>query len=146
MVFKAGEKFFAFPLSSILEIRRVFKGEISTINGMESLKWRERIISLIRLSEVVKHDIEGNRLLRFARNDTTALFSPEQNKSFVLIIGLAEKRVGILVDKLMGKRELVIKAIDNGSNVVSGASILGDGSIVLVLDVLSLVKKAIAAA
>jgi two-component system chemotaxis sensor kinase CheA len=146
MVFKAGEKFFAFPLSSILEIRRVFKDEINTINGMESLKWRERIISLIRLSEVIKHDTEGNRLLRLAHNNTTALFSPEQNKSFVLIIGLAEKRVGILVDKLMGKRELVIKAIDNGSNVVSGASILGDGSIVLVLDVLSLVKKAIAAA
>ena len=146
MVFKAGEEFFAIPLSSILEIRRIFKDEINTINGMESLKWRERVISLIRLSEVIKHDTEGNRLLRLARNDTTALFSPEQNKSFVLIIGLAEKRVGILVDKLMGKRELVIKAIDNGSNVVSGASILGDGSIVLVLDVLSLVKKAIAAA
>ncbi|MFZ3066460.1 MAG: chemotaxis protein CheA [Nitrospirota bacterium] len=146
MVFKAGEEFFAIPLSSILEIRRIFKDEINTINGMESLKWRERVISLIRLSEVIKHDTEGNRLLRLARNDTTALFSPEQNKSFVLIIGLAEKRVGILVDKLLGKRELVIKAIDNGSNVVSGASILGDGSIVLVLDVLSLVKKAIAAA
>ena len=146
MVFKAGEEFFAIPLSSILEIRRIFKDEINTINGMESLKWRERVISLIRLSEVIKHDAEGNRLLRLAHNDTTALFSPEQNKSFVLIIGLAEKRVGILVDKLMGKRELVIKAIDNGSNVVSGASILGDGSIVLVLDVLSLVKKAIAAA
>ena len=76
---------------SILEIRRIFKDEINTINGMESLKWRERVISLIRLSEVIKHDAEGNRLLRLAHNDTTALFSPEQNKSFVLIIGLEKK-------------------------------------------------------
>ena len=143
MVFKSGERFFAFPLSSILEIRRVLKDEISTINGIESLKWRERIISLIRLSEIIKHDIKENGLLRLARNYAADLLSPEQNKSFVLIIGLAEKRLGILVDKLIGKRELVIKAIDNGSSIASGASILGDGSIVLVLDVLSFIKRAI---
>ncbi|MBI5180452.1 MAG: chemotaxis protein CheW [Nitrospirae bacterium] len=46
------------------------------------------------------------------------------------------------MDKLMGKRELVIKAVDNGSSIVSGASVLGDGSIVLVLDVSALIKKA----
>ena len=143
MVFKSGERFFAFPLSSILEIRRVLKDEISTINGIESLKWRERIISLIRLSEIIKHDIKENGLLRLARNYAADLLSPEQNKSFVLIIGLAEKRLGILVDKLIGKRELVIKAIDNGSSIASGASILGDGSIVLVLDVSSFIKRAI---
>ncbi len=146
MVFKSGERFFAFPLSSILEIRRVLKDEISTINGIESLKWRERIISLIRLSEIISASIYHSH--------STPLYPPlvrgelkggegEQNKSFALIIGLAEKRLGILVDKLIGKRELVIKAIDNGSSIASGASILGDGSIVLVLDVSSFIKRAI---
>ena len=158
MVFKAGEKFFAFPLSSILEIRRIFKDEISRINGMESLKWRERIISLIRLRKVINQNTAEERLLRSARNDkgydeqdshceeqSEEAISNDKMKSFVLIIGLAEKRLGVLVDKLLGKRELVIKAMDNGSDIASGASILGDGSIVLVLDVASLIKRTMAA-
>ncbi|MBI5180451.1 MAG: chemotaxis protein CheA [Nitrospirae bacterium] len=108
MVFKAGEEFFAFPLSSILEIRRVFKDEINTINGMESLKWRERIISLIRLKEIIDSCAIGKeRLLRFSRNDkqvasndiqyghceerSDEAISEDKGKSFVLIIGLAEK-------------------------------------------------------
>ncbi len=156
MVFKAGEKFFAFPLSAILEIRRVFKDEISTISGMESLKWRERIISLIRLKEIINNN-HPSPYPSPARGEGS-LFSAspplmgggeeegEQNKFFVLIIGLAEKRLGVLVDKLIGKRELVIKAMDNGSDIASGASILGDGSIVLVLDVAALIKRAMTSA
>ncbi|MEK6678265.1 MAG: chemotaxis protein CheA [Nitrospirota bacterium] len=143
MVFKAGKEFFAFPLSSILEIKRVFNDEISTINGIESLRWRSKVISLIRLGEIIEHSSPYHS----PTSDMGNLFSASPPyKSFALIIGLAEKRVGILVDKLMGKRELVIKAMDNGSNIVSGASILGDGSVVLILDVASLIKRIMVAA
>lgn len=143
MVFKAGKDFFAFPLSSILEIKRVFNDEISTINGIESLRWRSKVISLIRLGEIIEHSSPYHS----PTSDMGNLFSASPPyKSFALIIGLAEKRVGILVDKLMGKRELVIKAMDNGSNIVSGASILGDGSVVLILDVASLIKRVMVAA
>lgn len=142
MVFKAGREFFAFPLSSILEIKRVFNDEISTINGIESLRWRSKVISLIRLRDVTAGQAS------YPSGEDESFYhhvEDEQNKSFALIIGLAEKRVGILVDKLIGKRELVIKAMDNGSSIVSGASILGDGSVVLILDVASIIKRVMAA-
>jgi two-component system chemotaxis sensor kinase CheA len=56
----------------------------------------------------------------------------------VVVIGLAEKRFGLLVDSLVGEEELVIKALPSelvSSDLVSGASILGDGTVVLILNV-----------
>ncbi len=129
MVFSSEGKSFAFPLSSILEIRRVYKDEIDTINGLESIKWRNRVISILRLREYLsREDVKAD--------------NGDGKKYFVIIIGLAERRLGILVDRLTGKRELVIKAMDNGSDMISGASILGDGSIVLILDTASIIKRA----
>lgn len=129
MVFSSEGKSFAFPLSSILEIRRVYKDEIDTINGLESIRWRNRVISILRLREYLnREDVKAD--------------NGDGKKYFVIIIGLAERRLGILVDRLTGKRELVIKAMDNGSDMISGASILGDGSIVLILDTASIIKRA----
>ena len=63
---------------------------------------------------------------------------------FVIVVGLAEKRYGFLVDRLMGQQELVIKAFDNywGTvNCTSGASVLGTGKVVLILDAPALIMK-----
>jgi two-component system chemotaxis sensor kinase CheA len=63
---------------------------------------------------------------------------------FVLIIGTGNRRFGLAVDSLMGEEELVIKALDDpllSSPLVSGASILGDGTVVLILNVGAVISQ-----
>ena len=65
-------------------------------------------------------------------------------KNFVIVIGAAEKRFGLLVDSLVGEEELVIKALPGeivSSDLVSGASILGDGTVVLILNVPAVLSR-----
>jgi len=86
---------------------------------------REQILTLVRL----------NRL-----SQIHALEMPTEKKkrAFVIVIGAAEKRFGLIVDSLVGEEELVIKALPSeiiSSDLVSGASILGDGTVVLILNV-----------
>ena len=91
----------------------------------EVLRLREQVLTLVRLSRLSKiHAVD----------DAIA----KKNKSFVVVIGQAEKRFGLLVDSLVGEEELVIKALEDQlvtSPLVSGASILGDGTVVLILNV-----------
>ena len=79
-------------------------------------------------------------LTEIARADFAVEAVPEGKKkrNFVIVIGAAEKRFGLLVDSLVGEEELVIKALPTeiiSSDLVSGASILGDGTVVLILNV-----------
>ncbi|KAF0248982.1 MAG: two-component system chemotaxis family sensor kinase CheA, partial [bacterium] len=63
---------------------------------------------------------------------------------FVLIIGLGERRIGLMVEKVIGEWEIVVKAVDKGwitSDLVAGASILGDGRVVLIIDVGALFQR-----
>ena len=65
-------------------------------------------------------------------------------KTFVIVIGAAEKRFGLIVDQLVGEEELVIKALPGeivSSDLVSGASILGDGTVVLILNVPAILSR-----
>jgi two-component system chemotaxis sensor kinase CheA len=65
-------------------------------------------------------------------------------KVFVIVISMSDHRFGLVVDKLVGEEELVIKALDDqlvATDLVSGASILGDGSVVLILNISAVVAK-----
>lgn len=128
LLFEVGEKLYAVPMSVIAEVTRVVKKDLTTIEGRETLRLRNQIISVIHLQEVFK--TRGK----------------DQEKKFVLIIGLGKRKIGLLVDHLLGQQELVIKAIDTNyaqSGLVAGASILGSGKVVLILDALAIFKKAI---
>ncbi len=73
----------------------------------------------------------------------TAQAAPE-GRQYIVVVGRAEKRVGIVVDGLLGRQEIVIKALDEylgESEGIAGATILGDGSVVLILDVAGLVDR-----
>ena len=126
LLFRVGGRLFAVPLSSVVEITRINDNDIHRIDRREVLRLREQVLTLVRLNSISRiHAVEGQ---------------PEAKKkrSFVIVVGAAEKRFGLLVDSLVGEEELVIKALPSdiiASDLVSGASILGDGTVVLILNV-----------
>jgi two-component system chemotaxis sensor kinase CheA len=130
LLFRVGGRLFAVPLSSVVEITRISDQEIHRVDQREVLRLREQILTLVRL----------NHLSRLHSIDT----QPAKKKSFVIVIGAAEKRFGLLVDSLVGEEELVIKALPSeiiSSDLVSGASILGDGTVVLILNVPAVLSR-----
>jgi len=131
LLFRVGGRLFAVPLSSVVEITRITAPEIHRIDQREVLRLRDQILTLVRL----------DHLSHLRSIDT----QPVRKKHFVIVIGAAEKRFGLLVDSLVGEEELVIKALPSeivSSDLVSGASILGDGTVVLILNVPAVLSRA----
>jgi two-component system chemotaxis sensor kinase CheA len=126
LLFRVGGRLFAVPISSVVEIARITDGEIHRVDQREVLRLREQVLTLVRLNSLSQiHAVE---------------VAPDGKKkrNFVIVIGAAEKRFGLIVDNLVGEEELVIKALPTeiiSSDLVSGASILGDGTVVLILNV-----------
>lgn len=130
LLFRVGGRLFAVPLSSVVEITRITDSEIHRVDQREVLRLREQILTLVRL----------DHLSRLRSIDT----QPVRKKHFVIVIGAAEKRFGLIVDSLVGEEELVIKALPGeivSSDLVSGASILGDGTVVLILNVPAVLSR-----
>jgi two-component system chemotaxis sensor kinase CheA len=126
LLFRVGGRLFAVPLSSVVEITRINDSDIHRVDRREVLRLRDQVLTLVRLNSISRiHAVEGQPETKKKRN-------------FVIVIGAAEKRFGLLVDSLVGEEELVIKALPAeiiSSDLVSGASILGDGTVVLILNV-----------
>jgi two-component system chemotaxis sensor kinase CheA len=131
LLFRVCGRLFAVPLSSVVEITRVSDSEIQRVDKREVLRLREQILTLVRLSSLKGiHAVDSSE--------------PKKKKSFVIVIGVAEKRFGLLVDSMVGEEELVIKALPGeivSSDLVSGASILGDGTVVLILNVPAILSR-----
>src|SRR6516165_1032992 len=131
LLFRVGGRLFAVPLSSVIEITRINEQEVHRLDQREVLRLREQILTLVRL----------NTLSRLHAVDSTG---EKKKKNFVVVIGQAEKRFGLVVDSLVGEEELVIKALPGeivSSDLISGASILGDGTVVLILNVPAMVSR-----
>jgi two-component system chemotaxis sensor kinase CheA len=119
---------FAIPLSSVIEAVRITKADIKTINGREVLHLRDRVLPLIRLAQ--EFEIPAD---------------PDRGRYYVVVAALGDRRVGVVVDELRSQEEVVIKSIwDYLENVkgVSGATITGEGKVVLILDISELVQNA----
>jgi two-component system, chemotaxis family, sensor kinase CheA len=130
LLFRVGGRLFAVPLSSVVEITRVQENEIHIVNQREILRLRDQLLTLVRLNRLDHIHAVSNL--------------PVKKTSFVIVIGSADKRFGLVVDSLVGEEELVIKALPNdivSSHLVTGASILGDGTVVLILNVPAVVAK-----
>ena len=130
LLFRVGGRLFAVPLASVVEITRITDDEIHKVDQREVLRLREQILTLVRL----------NHLNRLRSIDSPTV----RKRNFVIVIGAAEKRFGLVVDSLVGEEELVIKALPGevvSSDLVSGASILGDGTVVLILNVPAIVSR-----
>lgn len=131
LLFRVGGRLFAVPLSAVVEITRIQDQEIHQVDKREVLRLREQILTLVRLDQMSRiHPVEAP--------------NAKKKKNFVVVIGLAEKRFGLVVDSLVGEEELVIKALPGEivtSDLVSGASILGDGTVVLILNVPAILSR-----
>jgi len=121
MVVVGGEKY-AISLGTIQTIEDISPDELKLVQNKEVIHLRGTVIPIIRLSDVL---------------DTTSSRSPEENM-VVVIAKKGDKQVGLVVDELLGQQEIVIKSmgkyIDNKSKIISGATILGDGEVALILD------------
>jgi len=130
LLFRVGGRLFAVPISSVVEIARCAGQEIHRVEQREVLRLRDQVLSLVRLNDLKGiHAVEPAKVAK---------------KNFVIVIGAAEKRFGLLVDQLVGEEELVIKALPAdivASDLVSGASILGDGTVVLILNVPAVLSR-----
>ena len=127
LLFTVGDQFFAVPLNTVVEISRASYDQVHKVDNCEVLRLREEVITLARLSRMMPETHESSI-----------------SKFFVVVVGLGERRFGLVVDKLVGEDELVIKAMDDqlvATDLVSGASILGDGTVVLILNIPSLVER-----
>jgi two-component system chemotaxis sensor kinase CheA len=131
LLFRVSGRLFAVPLSSVVEITRISEPEIHKVDQREVLRLRDQILTLVRLEGLNRiHAVEGPAIKR--------------KKNFVIVIGVAERRFGLVVDSMVGEEELVIKALPSdivSSDLVSGASILGDGTVVLILNVPAILSR-----
>lgn len=123
------EEFYAIPLASVLETVRVPIDDIYTIEGKNVLRLRDEVLSLVRLSDVfgVKQVLESG------------------DQTYVVVIGVAESKLGIIVDTLVGQEEIVIKSMgDYLQNItgIAGATIRGDGRVTLIIDVAAMMDMA----
>lgn len=128
LLIEAGSRLYAIPIAMVNEVMRVMEDTLGSVDGKDTLLLRDRTLSLIRL-----HELFGTR----GRGD---------RKSFALIVSAGGRKLGLLVDRIVGQQELVIKAIDeayNRSRLIAGASILGDGRVVLILDASVIFQKAV---
>jgi chemotaxis protein histidine kinase CheA len=125
-----GEEICAFPLASVTEIVNVPKEEIYTVDGNTTMKLRDHALSLIELSRIIQFKANSQE------ND-----APSQR---VVVITDGKERLGVVVDRLLGKDEIVFKALTSHfSNVrgIVGASILADGNVALILDPAAIMQQ-----
>ncbi len=131
ILFNIGDKLYALPLGSITEILRVFKKDLDLVAGKEVMRYREKVLSLLTLDELV-----GTKVVRKVTDD----------KLFVVVFNHGDIELGLVVDNLVGEEELVVKTVAGewiNTDIVGGASILGDGTIVMILNVASMFSKAV---
>jgi two-component system chemotaxis sensor kinase CheA len=121
LLFRVGGRLYAVPLASVVEITRVTEADVHRMDDHEIFQLREQVLTLVRLNRLVNHS-----------------HAEKSGRTFVIVIGTGTRRFGLAVDSLMGEQELVIKALEDAlvaSPLVSGASILGDGTVVLILNI-----------
>ncbi|MEG6512951.1 chemotaxis protein CheA [Desulforamulus ruminis] len=122
-----GKQVYAFPLTNVSETLRISQEEIRRVGNNEVIVVRDKILPLARLGRL------------FNCSDCA-----EDAKMFVVILGSGDKQVAVVVDKLLGEQEIVIKSLGDYLGQLaglSGACILGDGKVALIVDVRGLVKN-----
>ncbi|MHB9093150.1 MAG: chemotaxis protein CheW [Eubacteriales bacterium] len=120
---------YAIPLSTVTETIRMQKDQIEFVNNREVIVVRGKVLPLLRLKRV------------FTGINFT---DEEREKLFVVVVNLAGQQIGFVVDSLVGEQEIVIKSLGKyigDVQGISGATILGDGNVALIVDVSNLIKK-----
>ncbi len=125
LLFRVGDRLYAVPLASVVEITRTRQGELHRVDNHDVMQLRSEVLMLLHLHRLAQEPADSDKM-------------------FVVVISTGERKFGLVVDQLVGEEELVIKAMDDhlvATDLVSGASILGDGTVVLILNLSSVVAK-----
>src|SRR5579862_7140048 len=120
LLFRVEQRLYAVPLNAVAEIARARECDVHQVQNYEVLQLRDRVLPLVRLGSAPGVDDRSG-----------------SGKIFVLVIAMGERKLGMIVDRLEGEEELVIKALDDqtvATDLISGASILGDGRVVLIVN------------
>jgi two-component system chemotaxis sensor kinase CheA len=126
LMFWVEGRLYAIALNAVVEIARTDESEVHQVDNYEVLQLRNQVLPVLRLGRAAAAQTGGRA-----------------RKIFVLVISIGEKKFGLIVDGLEGEEELVIKALDDHTfctDLVSGASILGDGRVVLILNLPAVVE------
>jgi two-component system, chemotaxis family, sensor kinase CheA len=123
LLVKVQEEMYAIPLGSIDSTINITLDDIKTVQNKEVIVLRGQIIPIIRLGDVL---------------NVPKVDKAENEDIFVVIVHLGDRKAGIVVDNLIGQQEIVIKTLGKllvGLKIISGATVLGDGRVALILDV-----------
>jgi two-component system, chemotaxis family, sensor kinase CheA len=126
LLVRVGKEVYSIPITSVIESHRIKPSDVKMIDNYEVFNIRSDVVALLRL----------NRLFKIPTNE-------QRDYHFVVIVGTADKRVGLMVDSLIGEEDVVIKPLRDQftqSPGIAGASILGDGSVCLIIDVSQLLE------
>ncbi len=126
LMFTIENRLYAIPLNAVAEIARATEADVHQVDNHEVLQLRNQVLPLVRLG----HAPSGPDSLT--------------RKFFLLVTTAGDKKLGLIVDGLAGEEELVIKALDDqvvATDMVSGASILGDGRVVLILNLAAIIER-----
>jgi two-component system chemotaxis sensor kinase CheA len=126
LLVRVGTEIYSIPITSVIESLRIKPEDIKMIDNYEVFNIRNDVLSLLRL----------NRLFGIKTEE-------RQEYNFIVIVGTAEKKMGFMVDSLIGEEDVVIKPLRDqytNSPGIAGASILGDGSVSLIIDVSQLLE------
>jgi len=127
LLFRVEQRLYAVPLNAVAEIARARESDVHQVQNYEVLQLRDRVLPLVRLGWAPGSGEKAG-----------------SGKIFVLVIAMGERKLGMIVDRLEGEEELVIKALDDqmvATDLISGASILGDGRVVLIVNLPAIVDR-----
>lgn len=123
------EEYYAIPLASVLETVRISKDEIYTVENRSVMRLRDEVLSLVHIGDIF---------------EVERVFDNSEH-AYVVVLGLAESKIGLIVDTLIGQEEIVIKSLGEylkGIEGIAGATIRGDGGVTLIVDVAALMQMA----
>ena len=127
LMFRIEHRLFAVPLNAVAEIARAWESDLHRVDATEVLQLRNQVLPLVRI---------GQRRLSEPGS--------AKEKIFILVLTFGERKLGLIVDALEGEEELVIKALDDqtiATDLVSSASILGDGRVVLIMNLAAVMER-----
>ncbi len=127
LLVQIGKETVVIPLNTVIEVVRVSKEQINSVNMHEVIKLRDTVIPLLDLGKNLFDNKE----------------SEQKDWQYIVVVGIAEKRLGLKVDHMLGQEEIVIKSLGKYlGNVpgIAGSTIMGDGSVVVIADIAEIVN------